>query len=81
MVDLKAGIFIYTTENSSLNGTASEATTYQSTGATDNGGAANEMSEPVPEQSYEDVVRSAEEAIVECGYSGLLRLQCLDSTY
>ncbi|KAF8717970.1 hypothetical protein HU200_025435 [Digitaria exilis] len=53
----------YPAEHAALNGTAGEMANYQSTGATENGAAdANEMGEPVPEQSYEEAVLSAEEA-------------------
>jgi pre-mRNA-processing factor 39 len=54
---------VYPTEHASLNGTAGQTVSYQAAGATENGGATSEMSEPmVPEQSYEDAVASAEEA-------------------
>ncbi|KAM0871484.1 hypothetical protein ACQ4PT_039374 [Festuca glaucescens] len=53
----------YPTEHASLNGTAGQEASYQAAAATENGGATDEMAEPmVPEQSYEDAVASAEEA-------------------
>ncbi|CAM0871886.1 unnamed protein product [Alopecurus aequalis] len=54
---------VYPTEHTSLNGTADQTASYQAAGATENGGATDDMSEPmVPEHSYEDAVASAEEA-------------------
>jgi pre-mRNA-processing factor 39 len=45
----------YPTEHASLDGTAGQKASYQAAGATENGGATDEMAEPmVPEQSYED---------------------------
>jgi pre-mRNA-processing factor 39 len=45
----------YPTEHASLNGTAGQEASYQAAGAAENGGATDEMAEPmVPEQSYED---------------------------
>ncbi|KAL5224413.1 hypothetical protein ABZP36_011052 [Zizania latifolia] len=52
---------VYPTNHASLNGTAGHMADYQSTVTTENGAATNEMSELVPEQSYEDAVLSAEE--------------------
>ncbi|KAL5219139.1 hypothetical protein ABZP36_019823 [Zizania latifolia] len=53
---------VYPTDHAPLNGTAGQMADYQSAVPTENGAPTNEMSELVPEQSYEDAILSAEEA-------------------